>query len=214
MNRYQLRTTLRGWLQDSVAQQQSTAKLNEHINRGLRETQNVIVGVDPECLKCQYRRHLVIPTAGRDKLVPFPVGTRAVFEIRLSTDGGTNYGEPLDRITLDQARLGKEGFVHYDANYFMLAPAPTTPYTWGIAITVMPTAGFALDTDELPIRFMPHETMVLKQSQKFAMWDVGEPTDKVEAEIAALEQRTPRWYLTATQPQFVVPIGYDDYELS
>jgi len=226
MNRAQLRRTLRGWLQDTptggaqwpdvdgLFLGQYRTGLNSFINLGMKEMQKVIVGVDPECLKCQYRRNLVLATAGRDKLVPFPVGTWAVFEIRLSTDGGVNYGEPLDRITLQQAREGKEGFVHYDSNYFMLAPAPTVPYAWGIGITVMPTAVFALDTDELPIRFVAQETMILKQAQKFALWDIGEPADKVEAEISVIEQRVPRFYLTATQPHFVVPIGYDDYELS
>lgn len=214
MNRGQLRTTLRGWLQDSVAQQQSAARLNEFINLGLKECQKILVGVDPELLKCQYRRNLTIPTTGRDKLVPWPVGTWAVFEVRMSEDGGVNYGDPLDRITLAQARDGKVGFVPYDANYFMLAPSPATAYTWGLSVTVMPTAVFALDTDELPVRFVAHETMILKQAQKFALWDVGEPTDKVEAEISVIEQRVPRFYLTSTSPAFVVPVGYDDYELT
>ena len=45
--------------------------------------------------------------------------------------------------------------------------------------------------------------------------DVAEPTDKVEAEISALEQRVPRFYLTAHEPSFVEPMGYDgsDYEI-
>ena len=213
MNRGQLRTTLRGWLQDSVAQQMVTARLNEFINLGLREAQKILVAVDPELLKCQYRRHLTVPTTGRDKLVPWPVGTWAVFEVRASTDGGVNYGTPLDRITLDQARHGMSGFVPYDASHFML-PTPDAAYIWGLSVTVMPTAVFALDTDELPVRFVAHETLILKQAQKFAMWDVGEPTDKVEAEIGTIEQRVPRFYLTSTAPAFVTPIGYDDYELS
>lgn len=214
MNRAQLRTTLRGWLQDTVSAQWTSARLNEFLNLGLKETQKILVGVDPELLKCQYRRNLTVPSTGIDKLIPFPVGTWAVFEIRLSTDGGTEYGDPLPRINLPQARDGKTGFVHYDANYFMLSPPPDTAYTNGIRITVMPTAVFALDTDELPVRFIAHETMILKQAQKYALWDVGEPTDKIEAEISVIEQRVPRFYLTATQPAFVVPIGYDDYELS
>ena len=214
MNRGQLRTTLRGWLQDSVAKQMDAARLNEFINLGLREAQKILVAVDPELLKCQYRRHLTVPATGRDKLVPWPVGTWAVFEVRASTDGGINYGVPLDRITLYQARQGRAGFVPYDASHFMLAPSPTSAYTWGLSVTVMPTAVFALDTDELPVRFVAHETLILKQAQKFAMWDAGEPTDKIEAEISTIEQRVPRFFLTATQPQFVVPVGYDGYELS
>src|SRR5512143_444459 len=223
MNRGQLRRTLRGWLQDNVIQawpdndgafnNQYRIGLNSFINFGLKETQKILVGVDPELLKCQYRRNLTIPTTGRDKLVPWPVGTWAVFEVRMSTDGGVNYGDPLDRITLGQARDGKTGFVPYDASSFMLAPSPATAYAWGLSVTVMPTAVFALDTDELPVRFVAHETMILKQAQKFALWDVGEPADKVEAEIGVIEQRVPRFYLTATQPAFVVPVGYDDYEL-
>jgi hypothetical protein len=223
MNRGQFRRLLRGWLQDQVAAQwpdadglflgQQRTGLDTFINLGLKETQKIIVGVDPECLKCQYRRNLTVPTTGHDKLVPFPVGTWAVFEIRMSEDGGTSYSEPLDRITLDQARAGKTGFVHYDSNFFMLSPSPTVAYAWGLSITVMPTMVFALDTDELPIRFTAHETMILKQAQKLALMDVGEPVDKLEAEIAALETRVPRFYITATQPGFVVPIGYDDYEL-
>lgn len=213
MNRGQLRTTLRGWLQDSVAQQMVTGRLNEFLNLGLREAQKILVAVDPELLKCQYRRNLTVPTTGRDKLVPWPVGTWAVFEVRMSIDGGLNYGEPIDRITLDQARKGAVGFVPYDASHFMLAPAPGSVYTWGLSVTVMPTAVFALDTDELPVRFVAHETLILKQAQKFALWDVGEPTDKVEAEIGTIETRVPRFFLTATQPAFVQPIGYDGYEL-
>lgn len=223
MNRGQLRRTLRGWLQDNVIQawpdedsvfngQQRTG-LNTFINLGMRETQKILVGVDPELLKCQYRRNLTVGTTGRDKLIPWPVGTWAVFEVRMSEDGGVNYGVPLDRITLQQARDGLSGFVPYDANHFMLAPAPTTAYAWGLSVTVMPTAVFALDTDELPVRFIAHETMILKQAQKFALWDVGEPSDKVEAEISVIEQRVPRFYLTSTQPSFVVPVGYEDYEL-
>lgn len=236
MNRAQLRRTLRGWLQDqattdserqwpdadTVISGQQRIGLNNYINLGLKETQKILVGVDPELLKCQYRRNLTVPSTGRDKLIPWPAGTWAVFEVRLSTDGGTNYGDPLERITLAQARNatlrtdGQSRFVPYDANYFMLVPSPSTAQTWGISVTVMPTAVFALDTDELPVRFVAHETMILKQAQKLALADVGEPTDKIEAEIAALENRVPRFYLTATSPSFVVPTGYDsaDYELS
>ena len=43
----------------------------------------------------QYVRNLTVPTAGRDKLVPWPVGTWAVYEVRLSTDDGLSYGTPL-----------------------------------------------------------------------------------------------------------------------
>jgi hypothetical protein len=73
----------------------------------------------------------------------------------------------------------------------------------------------SVDTSKCPIP-AAHETLVLKCAEKYARMDVNEPTDKLEAEIAALEQRVPRFYLSAHQPSFLEPMGYDsaDYELS
>jgi len=212
-----MRDILRGWLQDKIPaggveadRQWNNIAMNRSLNLGLREAQKIILAVDPEAFKCTYTADIVVAPTGRDALYEWPAGTWAVIEVARSTDG-INFG-PEDRITLADARKGRSGFIPYSSSHFMLAPAPDTAVTAGLRLIVAPTLGMTVDTDKCPLP-PAHETLVLKCAQKYALADVGEPTDKIEAEISAMEQRVPRFYLTATQPAFVQPTGYDDYEI-
>jgi hypothetical protein len=218
-----MRTMLRGWLQDKIPsggvdtdRQWTNVNLRWFINLGLREAQKIILAVDPEAFKCTYIASITVPATGVDALVEWPAGTWAVIEVATSADG-VNY-VPINRVTLKNARtLATQpggGFIPYSKSHFMLAPSPTVAVPAGLRVIVAPTLVMAVDTDECPIP-VAHETLVLKCAQKYALMDVGEPTDKLEAEIAALEQRVPRFYLTAHEPAFVEPMGYDgvDYEL-
>jgi len=219
-----MRTTLRGWLQDKIPtggsdteRQWTNIALNQFINMGLREAQKIIIAVDPEAFKCTYLADTVIPATGVDALYEWPAGTWAVIEVALSTDG-VNFA-PLDRLTLSDARRGRipsrGAFINYTRTHFMLARSPSTVVTNGLRVIVAPTLVMSVDTSKCPIP-AGHEILVLKCAEKYARMDVNEPTDKLEAEIAALEQRVPRFYLSAHQPSFLEPMGYDgaDYELS
>jgi len=217
-----MRTILRGWLQDKIPTGGSQADrlwldatLNTFLNMGLTDAEKIIIAVDPEAFKCTYTADLVAATTGQDALYAWPVGTWAVMEVALSTDG-VNFS-PLRRTTLNDARNGRYelegGFIPYSKSHFMLIPAPAAAVTNGLRVIVAPTLVMAADTDECPIP-PSHETLVLKCAQKYALMDSGEPTDKLEAEISAIEQRVPRYYFTAAEPSFVEPTGYDGYELS
>jgi hypothetical protein len=217
MKRLELRNMLRGWLQDKIPaggsdadRQWSNGDLNSFLNLGLRDAQGIILAVDPESFKCTYTADITPAATGRDALVEWPAGTRAVVEVAVSSDG-VNY-TPINRVTLKNARVGSlesgGGFIHYSKTHFMLAPAPSSAVTNGLRVIVAPTLTMAEDTDNCPTR-IEHETLVLKCAQKLALMDVGEPTDKIEAEIASLENRVPRFYLTAHQPSYVEPVGYD-----
>lgn len=222
MTRLEMRNMLRGWLQDKIPpggsdsdRQWTNAALNLFLNLGLRDAQGVILAVDPEAFKCTYVADITPPSAGQDSLVEWPAGTRAVIEVALSSDG--TYYAPINRVSLKNARDARiesaNGFIHYSKTHFMLASPPTTAVTNGIRVIVAPTLTMATDTDNCPIR-VEHETLVMKCAQKLALMDVGDPTDKIEAEISAMEQRVPRYYLTAHEPSYLEPTGYDDYEIS
>jgi hypothetical protein len=219
----QVRDILRGWLQDKIPtggsdadRQWTNLALRRSINLGLREAQKIILSVDPEAFKCTYVADISVPSTGVDALYEWPAGTWAVIEVATGTDGITYV--PINRISLKNARERKTqpegGFIHYSKTHFMLAPSPSVAVTAGLRVIVAPTLVLAEDTDRLPIP-VGNESLVLKCAQKYALMDVGEPTDKLEAEIAALEQRVPRFYLTAHEPSYVEPIGYlgDDYAL-
>jgi hypothetical protein len=219
-----MRELLRGWLQDKIPagtteaeRQWRDSALNLFLNLGLRDAEKIILAVDPEAFKCTYTADIVVPTTGQDALYAWPAGTWAVMEVALSTDG-INFS-PINRVTLDDARNGRyesaNAFIPYSKSHFMLAAPPTTAVTTGLRVIVAPTLVMADDSDECPIP-VAHETLVLKCAQKLALMDVGEPTDKIEAEIKALEDRVPRFYLTAGHPAFIEPMGYDgdDYGLS
>lgn len=224
MTLLQMREMLRGWLQDKIPagtteadRQWRDAALNLFLNLGLRDAEKIILAVDPEAFKCTYTADVVVPTTGQDALYAWPAGNWTVIEVALSTDG-VNFS-PIDRVSLDDSRNGRystaNAFIPYSKTHFMLAKPPTAAVTTGLRVIVTPTLVMSADTDECPIP-VAHETLVLKCAQKLALMDVGEPTDKVEAEIKALKDEVPRFYLRAAQPAFVQPMGYDgsDYELS
>lgn len=213
-----MRDILRGWLQDKIPaggsqadRQWSDNALRSFLNLGLTEAEKIILAVDPEAFKCTYVADIVVGTTGADALYAWPAGTWAVIEVATGTDG-VNY-TALRRITLDNARKGYTGFIPYSKSHFVLAPTPTAAYPTGLRVIVAPTLVMSVDTDEFPIP-PAHESLVLKCAQKYALMDVGDPTDKVEAEISQLEQRVPRFYFTAHQPAFLEPTGYDDYDLT
>jgi hypothetical protein len=203
-----LRSALDDWLQDSGVQWDSV-RLNRCLNLGLREVEKHILSVDPEAFKCTLTAATTVPATGTDNIYAYPAGTFAVHEVALSSDGVTY--TPLTRLALQHIRedaqtgTGLAGFVPYDASHFMLWPVPTSAVTSGLRIIIAPTLVMTDDTDEdpLPLQF---ENMLLLESQKIALRDTGEPTDKIQAEINQLKTETPRFYLTHTTPSFIVPM--------
>lgn len=212
-----LRTQLRGWLQDVSSIQWTDQQLDRYINLALRETEKHILAVDPEAFKCTYIASTVVPADGVDAIYSYPVGTFAVHEIALSSDGVAYV--PLQRLTIKNIRDGRagnigsiSGFVPYDAKRFVLWPSPSTAVTNGIRIVVAPTLVIADDTNASPLP-QGFETLNLKHAQLFALWDVGEPTDSVQKEVNQMKQETPRFYLTNDSPPFVSPLvnrGFSD----
>jgi len=207
--RSDLREDLGRWLQDSVGVQWSAAILNRYLNLALREVEKHILAVDPEAFKCTYTAATTVPSTGKDNLYSYPAGTFAVFEIALSTDG-VSYVQ-LDRLNLQNIRDAQKagdtltGFVPYSAKHFVLYPPPTTAVSSGLRAIVAPTLVLAADTQENPLP-TPYETLLMKHAQKLCLYDVGEPVDDVQKEIDKIEDKTPRFHLTATQPSFMVPI--------
>lgn len=209
-----LRNQLASWLQDEFRIQWSNQKLDRVINLALRETEKHVLTVDPEAFKCIYRANTRVPSAGRDALYSWPVGTVAVHEVAISSDG-TSY-VPLQRLPLKAARdsargdigtISRGGWIPFDAKRFILWPTTSVAVTNGLRVTVAPTLVMASDNDSSPI---PHvfETLNLKHAQLFALWDVGEPTETVQKEVSQLKSETPRFWLSqlASEPPLVVPM--------
>jgi hypothetical protein len=204
-----LRTSLRGWLQDSTSVQWTNAQLNRYLNFGIREVEKTIVAVDPEAFKCVYTANLRAKVTGEDQLYSWPVGTWGVIEVALSDDG-VNF-VPISRVDLRSTRdNGSNGFVHWTKSHFMLYPPSETAVATGLRVIVIPTLVMAEDTDEMPLP-NAFETLLLKWSNKLALMDVGEPTDKLDAEIKDMSTQAPRFYFTASEPTYLTPFGYDDH---
>lgn len=202
------RTTIRGWLQDTTSVQWTNSQLDRYIRFALRETEKTILSVDPEAFKCTYKAALRAQVTGEDQLYEFPAGTWGVIEIATSSDG-TNY-TPQPRITLATARefSSAYGFIHWSKTHFMLYPASESAVSNGLRIIVIPTLVMTDDTDANPLP-EAFEMLHLKWATKLALMDVGEPTDKLDAEIADLTQGAPKFYFTASEPTYLTPIGYD-----
>lgn len=205
-----IREDLARWLQDSVNVQWSEAILNRYINLALRETEKHVLSIDPEAFKCTYTAATTVPATGKDNIYSYPAGTFAVFEIALSSDAVSYV--PLQRLALKNIRdmrastTGSEaGFVPYTAKHFLLWPSPETAVTSGLRTIVAPTLVMADDTDENPLP-LSLEALMMKHAQKLCLYDVGEDVDKVQKEIDDFESKTPRFYLTATEPAFVEPL--------
>lgn len=210
------RGQLRHWLQDFLGEEQWTnQQLDRYINLALRETEKHILGVDPEAFKCTYRANTTVPADGSDDLYSWPVGTVAVHEVSISSDG-IHYGRPLQRLTLKTIRdsasgdigaITRGGWVPFDAKRFILWPPTSTAVTNGLRVIVAPTLVMADDNDASPI---PHafETLNLKHAQLFALWDVGEPTETVQKEVDRLKSETPRFWLSqlGSEPPLIVPM--------
>jgi hypothetical protein len=204
------RTILSGWLQDTGSVQWSAARLNELIRLALRETEKHVLSFDPDAIKATYTASTTVPTTGKDNIYSYPAGTFAVHEIALSSDG-LNY-TPLPRRSLPIIRehmqngYGSEScFVPYDTGHFLLFPSPTAVVVSGLRVIVAPTLTMTDDTDPFPLP-LAFETMVLRQAQVFALWDVGEPTDTIQREVDKLKAETPRFYLTNDQPPVITPM--------
>src|SRR5574340_66351 len=124
-----MRTTLRGWLHEATADQWSDAALNAYLNHGVRESQKVVVSLEPESIKKTYKANLTTGPAGADKLFGYPAGTWGVIELATSADGISF--TPMRRISLAQARSGLEGFVPWSPRLFAVFPTPSTSVTNG-----------------------------------------------------------------------------------
>lgn len=178
----------------------------------MRETEKHVLTVDPEAFKCTYYANTTIPATGTDSLYSYPVGTVAVHEIALSSDG-VSYAPLTNKLTLKNARDARSGaigdlagFIPWDAKHFALWPGMSTVVTRGLRVIVAPTLVIADDTDASPIP-PAFETLNLKHAQLFALWDVEEPTTTVQAEVSALKSETGKFYLmnVAGGPSFVMP---------
>src|SRR5512133_383435 len=97
-----LKTELAGMIQDSSMVQWSTTQLRAKINRALIEVEKHILSFDPDCLKKTYTAATTVPSTGSDNLYSYPLGTFAVHEIALSSDGA-NYVK-LPRRSLPNVR--------------------------------------------------------------------------------------------------------------
>lgn len=207
--RADIREDLSRWLQDGVGVQWTAVIINRYINLALRETEKHILAVDPEAFKCTYTAATTVPDTGKDNLYSYPAGTFAVHEIALSSDAVSYVA--LDRLSLRNIREARVdgvsllGFVPFDAHHFILYPSPTTVVASAIRSIVAPTLVMAEDTQENPLP-TPYEALMMKYAQKLCLYDVGEPVDDVQKEINDMEDKTPRFHLTASQPAFITPI--------
>lgn len=207
--RSDIRTDLARWLQDSVGVQWSSTVLNRYLNLALIETEKHILAVDPEAFKCTYTAATTVPSTGKDNLYSYPAGTFAVHEIALSSDG-VSYSR-LQRLSLKNARDARAsgvslvGFVPYDAHHFLLWPSATTAVSSALRVIVAPTLVLADDVQENPLP-TPYEALMMKHAQKLCLYDVGEPVEDTQKEIDDFEAKTPRFYLTASEPAFIVPV--------
>lgn len=199
-----LRTVLAGWLQDTANIQWPTTSLDRVINQAVCETQKHILSYDPESFKRTYYAATTVPATGKDNLYSYPAGTLAVHEIALSSDG--TYYTPLERLSLKHARQGLSvvGFIPWDAKHFMLYPSPTTAVVNGLRCTVAPKEGMTDPADENPLP-LAFESLLILEAQKFALYDVNEPTDKIQAEINRIREQTPRFFMVTGEPGFIVP---------
>lgn len=209
MNLSQHRSILESWLQDTNGVQWDDTRKNRCINLALREVEKHILQHDPEAFKCIYTAATYVPTTGKDAIYSYPAGTFAVHEIALSSDG-SSYDVPLPRRSLNTVRTYRaegateECFVPFDAGHFIVYPSPSTVIAAGIRCIVAPTLVMTEDTDESPLP-LGFETLHILEAKKIALWDVGQPTDDVQAEINKIRAETPKFFLTASQPAFFVP---------
>lgn len=211
MNRGQQRTVLRGWLREATADQWTDTQVDTYLNLGLREVQKLIVSLDPESVKKTYVANLIAGTVGADSIYSYPAGTWGVIEMGISADG-INYS-PMKRISLAQARAGyypdngtdtQYAFVPWSPREFSIYPMPAATVVNGLRAIVVPTLTMAVDADEFPAQ-LGFETLALKEAQRFALRDVGEPHDTLDAEIQAEKSETPRFFWTSSEPAFVTP---------
>jgi hypothetical protein len=63
----------------------------------------------------------------------------------------------------------------------------------------------AVDTDSCPVQ-PAYDTLVIKEAERFALRDRGEPTDKLDAEIQTEKAEAPRHFWTSTEPAFITPV--------
>lgn len=206
MIRSDMRGVLRGWLQEAIADQWQNTDLDRYLNLGVREVQKLIVSLEPESIKKTYTAHLTAGVAGADKKFSYPVGTWGVIELGISSDG-VNY-TAMRRISLAQARSGdytEYSFVPWSPRLFALFPAPTAAVTNGLRAIVVPTLMMAVDTDSCPVQ-PAYDTLVIKEAERFALRDRGEPTDKLDAEIQTEKAEAPRHFWTSTEPAFITPV--------
>jgi len=209
MQRSDLRTLLRAWLLDTVEVQWSDTRIDRYVNLALIETEKHILAVDPEAFKCTYTAATTVADTGKDNIYSYPAGTFAVHEVALSSDG-TSY-VPLQRLSLRNAREAQasgaslSGFIPWDAHHFMLWPSASSVVSAGLRVTVAPVLVLADDSQQNPLP-IPFETLLMKHTQKMCLFDVGESLDEVNKEIREIEERTPRFYLTASEPAFIVPV--------
>lgn len=208
MNLLQHRELLSSWLQDTNGVQWSDARLNRVINLACREVEKHILSHDPEAFKCIYTAATSVPGTGEDNIYSFPVGTFAVHEIALSSDG-LNFAKVPNISSLGALRKFKADGISdsywtvFDSGHFILYPGAATAIASGIRCIVAPTLGMSQDSDlsPLPLAF---ETLHILEAKKIALWDVGEPTDNVQEEINRIKQETPRFLLINSAGPYIL----------
>lgn len=195
------------WLLDTVGVQWSSARRRRALNLALIETEKHILAVDPEAFKCTYTAATTVPDTGKDNLYSYPAGTFTVFEIALSSDGEAY--TPLKRADLRTIRAMRAGeiesearFVPYDTTHFVLWPSASTAVASALRAIVAPTLVLVEDTDSNPVP-LAFETLLMKEAQKIALYEVGEDVGDIQKEIDKIKTETPRFILQGTEPPYM-----------
>lgn len=204
MLRGEMRTVLRRRLQEDAP---SGGRFDEDVisrllTLGVQEVQKKELAINPEAYKVIDQGDILVASTDVAALYPWPVGSLCVIELGMGTpaDGYTK----LERITLKQAREGVSGFVPWSSSHFMLSPRPSTAVTKGLQAITVPALTMADDSEVCPLPLNLHLTAV-RAAELIALGDTGEASDKIRAEIAEDFKGIPQFYLTATDPAFLMP---------
>ncbi len=193
MIRSAMRGLLRGRLQETTANQWDDGRLNILLDQGVLDVQKRLVAVDPEAIKVQDVADLV---AAQD-FYQLPPETWTVMKVETSADGVTYTA--LDRLTDRQADAGDTGWVLFSSGYIRLSPVPSTSVHDGLRLSHVP--GLRMGADDALCGLPDHLQMVaIKCAQKFALAETGEPTDRLENEIASDLNQLQLYHNGAAQP--------------
>ena len=208
MIRSQMRTRLRRRLLEDVADRfNDVDDLNPFLDLGVQEVQKRLLAIEPEATKTRDGGDLV---AGQD-FYALPPDLWRLMKLETSADGVT-YSK-VTRITDRQADAGDVGFVLWSRSYVRLNPAPTANVVNGLRITHISGMRMPTDATVCPLPDDLH-MLAVKCAHKLALADLGEPTDRLDAEIAADFNSIPLYSegsAESTKLELDFPQEYDAY---